>query len=222
MIVAIDGPAASGKSTVAKAVARRLHAAYLDTGAMYRAVAALALARAVDLDDAEALAVLAAAEPVTFVPTGDDPVACRVRIADRDVTRTIRTPEVDAAVSRVARVPGVRSALLGRQRELGASGLSVVEGRDIGTTVFPDAAVKVYLTASAEERARRRHRDLAGAGHALDTGMVRERLERRDAADAKREASPLAVADDAVELDTTGLSVEEVVDRIVALVEATR
>lgn len=222
MIVAIDGPAASGKSTVAKALARRLHAVYLDTGAMYRSVAALALARGVDLDDAVALGALAAGEPVTFEPVGDDPVTARVRIAGIDVTRTIRTPEVDAAVSRVARVPAVRAALLGRQRELGKSGISVVEGRDIGTTVFPDAPVKVFLTASPEERARRRSRDLAGAGHDLDAAAVRERLVRRDAADSGREASPLAAADDAVRLDTTGLSVEEVVDRIVALVEAAR
>jgi len=222
MIVAIDGPAASGKSTVAKAVARRLHATYLDTGAMYRAVAALALQRGIDLDDATELGALAAAEPVSFAPSDGDGVLNRVLIAGTDVTHTIRTPQVDAAVSRVARIALVRSAMLGRQRELGATGLSVVEGRDIGTTVFPDAEVKIYLTASADERARRRHKDLTGAGHELDASMVRERLERRDAADSSREASPLAIADDAFALDTTGLDVEQVVDRIVQRVEAAR
>jgi len=222
MIVAIDGPAASGKSTVAKAVARRLGFRYLDTGAMYRAVAALAIARGYDLEDPEALASLADRESVSFAYTEGDPVQTAVFIAGQDVTSTIRTPEVDAAVSLVARVPRVRSAMVVQQRRLAGEADAVVEGRDIGTVVFPEAPVKVFLTASAEERARRRHYELTDAGHALESERVREGIDRRDAADSGREASPLAVADDASVLDTTGLSVEEVVDRIVALVEEER
>ncbi|MDO9557831.1 MAG: (d)CMP kinase [Coriobacteriia bacterium] len=221
MIVAIDGPAASGKSTVAKAVARRLGFRYLDTGAMYRAVAALAIAQGNDLEDAAELSALAAREAVTFTYTEGDPVHAGVIIAGSDVTRMIRTPQVDAAVSLVARVPGVRAAMVSQQRRLAGDGPAVVEGRDIGTVVFPDAALKIYLTASAEERARRRHYELTDAGHSLKSERVREGIEHRDAADTQREASPLAIADDAVELDTTGMSIEEVVERIVDLVEDT-
>jgi cytidylate kinase len=216
MIVAIDGPAASGKSTVSKAVARALEMPYLDTGAMYRAVTALALTRGLSLDDAETLTALALAHPVEFSYAGD-PVPTAVMIDGLDVTEAIRTPEVDAAVSAVARVPGVRSALVARQREL-VDRNAVVEGRDIGTVVFPLAPVKVFLDASAEERARRRHVELNEAGHGLGNGVVREGIARRDAADSSREASPLRAADDAYLLDTTGLSIDEVVSQIVALV----
>ncbi|MDZ4654649.1 MAG: (d)CMP kinase [Coriobacteriia bacterium] len=222
MIVAIDGPAASGKSTVAKAVARRLGFRYLDTGAMYRAVAALAVTQAADLQDADALSALAAEELVSFTYTEGDPVQTGVFVSGSDVTRMIRTPRVDAVVSIVARVPGVRAALVAQQRRLVGDDNAVIEGRDIGTVVFPDAAVKVYLTASAEERARRRHYELADAGHTLGTESVREGIDRRDAADTQRETSPLAVADDATIVDTTGLTVEEVVDRVVCLVEDVR
>jgi cytidylate kinase len=222
MIVAIDGPAASGKSTVAKAVARKLGFRYLDTGAMYRAAAALATARGIDLADEDALIAMVNREAVTFTYADGDPVQTGVMIAGLDVTVTIRTPLVDAAVSRVARVPGVRAAMVEQQRRLAGDGDAVVEGRDIGSVVFPDAALKVYLTASAEERARRRHYELEDAGHAVGSHSVREGLERRDAADSQREASPLTVAEDAQIVDTTGLSIGEVVARIVDLVETAR
>jgi len=218
VIVAIDGPAASGKSTVARALARRLGFAYLDTGAMYRAVAALALDRGVALDDETALTQLAETEAITFHHPADDPVPDTVLIGGTDVTAAIRTPEADAAVSAVARVPGVRAAMVAQQRRLARAVDTVVEGRDIGTVVFPHASVKAYLTASAEERARRRHEELTERGHALEERAVHEGIEARDSADSTRAASPLAVADDAVVVDTTGMTVHEVVEHVAGLV----
>lgn len=222
MIIAIDGPAASGKSTVAKAVARRLSIRHLDTGAMYRAVAWLALEEGIPLDDGDSLVELAKANPIAFDYAGDAPLATSVYIAGRDVTTAVRSPEVDAAVSPVAAVPGVRAALVAQQRELADARDTVVEGRDIGTVVFPSADVKVFLTASAEERARRRRLDLAAQGHDVDQLEVQARLQRRDHIDSTREASPLEAAADAELLDTTGLSIEQVVDAIVERVEAAR
>lgn len=222
MIIAIDGPAASGKSTVARAVARRLGVRHLDTGAMYRAVAWLALEEGLPLDDAEGLAELAVRNEVSFDYEDESALATAVRIGGHDVTAAVRSPEVDSAVSPVAAVPGVRDALVSRQRRLADATDTVVEGRDIGTVVFPHAGVKVFLTASAEERARRRQMDLAAQGHAVDKAEVQARLERRDHYDSTREASPLSAAVDARLLDTTGLSVEQVVDVIVQLVEAAR
>ncbi len=219
MIIAIDGPAASGKSTVAKAVARRLAIHYLDTGAMYRAVTWLALERGVPVTDEPALAALAAANDVEFEYAAHAVLPTAVRIAGTDVTAAIRTPRVDAAVSAVSRVPELRSVLVGRQRELASAADAVVEGRDIGTVVFPDAAVKVFLTASSAERAHRRSRQLADTGHTVAVDEVREGLVRRDEADSSRDAGPLDRASDAHLLDTTGLTVNEVVDRIVALWE---
>lgn len=222
MIIAIDGPAASGKSTVAKAVARRLGVRHLDTGAMYRAVTWLALERGVSTGDAEALARMAEENPVSFEYHDDGPIADVVRIAGHDVTTAVRTPDVDANVSAVSAVPAVREALVARQRELADGRDVVAEGRDIGTVVFPLAEVKVFLTASAQERARRRRIDLAGQGVEVDEAEVQARLERRDAYDSSREVSPLAAAGDATLLDTTGLTVEQVVDAIGSLVEAQR
>lgn len=222
MIIAIDGPAASGKSTVAKALARRLGVRHLDTGAMYRSVAWLALEEGIPLDDGASLADLAACNEVSFDYAGDAPIATAVHIAGHDVTSAIRSPEVDAAVSPVAAVPGVRAALVARQRALADERDTVVEGRDIGTVVFPSAEVKVFLTASAEERARRRQIDLAAQGHSVAQVEVQARLERRDHIDSTREASPLEVASDAEVLDTTGLSVEQVVDALIERVEAAR
>jgi len=200
MVVAIDGPAGAGKSTVARASARALGYTYLDSGAMYRAVGLMtnrhggpAAERARELD----------------IKLGE-----RVVANGEDVTDAIRTPEVSEAASKVATDPAVRAALVEKQRELLSDGDWVAEGRDIGTVVAPDAAVKVFLTASAEERARRRAAEL---GTDVDTVMRDQAL--RDAQDMDREHSPLRPAPDAVELDTSGLSVDEVVERIVALVE---
>ena len=201
LIIAIDGPAGAGKSTVSRAVASHLGLDRLDTGAMYRAVAALALARQVEADDQEAVAALAAAAIIEVASNGGE----RVVIDDLDVTGVIRSPEVGQRVSLVAANPEVRRQLVQRQRAWALEhGGGVVEGRDIGSVVFPDAALKVYLTASAEERARRRD-DESAAGVA-----------RRDHIDSTRTASPLVVADDAHLLDTTGRSVHDVVEEVLS------
>ena len=222
MIIAIDGPAASGKSTVAKAVARRLGIQYLDTGAMYRAVTWLALERGIAPDDAEAVTELALAHPVTFAYEDGAALPSGVFVDGIDVTTAVRLPAVDSNVSAVASIPAVRVALVEQQRVLAGVRDTVMEGRDIGTVVFPAAEVKVFLTASPEERARRRRIDLANQGHDVQADEVQARLERRDHLDSTREASPLGQAADAELLDTTGLTIDEVVDAIVARVEAVR
>lgn len=204
MIVAIDGPAGAGKSTVARALAERLHFRYLDTGAMYRALTWLAMHRGIELGDAEALAELARSEPVVFDEEG------RVWIAAMDITSSIREQRIDRMVPVVAKHAAVRDVMRERQRELGRIGDVVIEGRDIGTVVAPSAEVKVYLVADREERARRRMADRPGIGaDALATDM-----RWRDDKDAER----MKPAEDAREIDTTGLRVEEVVERIEALV----
>ena len=203
MIVAIDGPAGAGKSTVARALASRLGFRYLDTGAMYRALTWLALEEGVELDDGEALGALAQASPIVF--DGD-----RVTISGEDVTEGIRQPEIDRVVSTVARHPEVREVMRDRQRELSEQGDAVIEGRDIGTVVCPDADVKVYLVADPEERARRRVADRPEIGaEALATD-----LRLRD----QRDAAQMQPAADAETIDTTLLDVDEVVARIEELI----
>jgi CMP/dCMP kinase len=220
MIIAIDGPAGSGKSSVAKVVAGRLGFHYLDTGAMYRAVAYRALSAGVSLDDEDAVAGIATSEPIDFGHEAGEPIPSRVFIAGVDVTSAIRTPAVDDAVSPVARLARVRSAMVEQQRHLATRGANiVVEGRDIGTVVFPDAELKVYLTASAAERARRRAAQQSASGHTVDEAGVRDSITRRDEIDSTRTHSPLAAAYDAVVLDTTDLSFDEVVARIAKLAQ---
>jgi len=205
MIVAIDGPAGAGKSTVARSLAARLGFRYLDTGAMYRALTWLALEEGVDLTDGTALGALADEHPVSF--DGD-----RVLIRGEDVTEKIRQAEIDRVVSTVARHPEVRAIMRERQRELSELGDAVIEGRDIGTVVCPDAEVKVYLVADATERARRRRAERPEIGaEALATD-----LRLRD----ERDAAQMQSAPDAETIDTTELDVDEVVDRIESLVEA--
>lgn len=216
MIIAIDGPAASGKSTVSKAVAARLGFGYLDTGAMYRAIALATVEEGISLHDETAIAAIAERVRIGF-EREDGSLPTKVLLDGKDVTAAIRTPQINHAVSPVAAVPGVRVALVAAQREIARGDDYVVEGRDIGTVVFPDAEVKIFLTASNEERARRRTVDLADAGHATGKEAVAQTLERRDKIDSTREASPLVPAEDAVLLDTTELNIEEVVEAVADL-----
>jgi cytidylate kinase len=211
VIVAIDGPSGAGKGTVARSVANALGYRHVDTGAMYRAVAWAAVDRHVPLTDERAVADLAAQASIEVEPA-------RIVIDGVDVTRAIRTPEIDRAASFVARLPAVRAILVTRQRALGATGDIVMEGRDIGTTVFPDADVKVYLDADPAERARRRAHDPAHQGLGTTIAAVATAIDQRDALDRGRPTSPLAAAPDAVHLDTTHLSIAEAVDRVLALV----
>ena len=206
MVIAIDGPAGAGKSTVARAVATALGFTYLDSGAMYRCVALAGLESEADLDDAEAMGELAEALRIEL---SDE----RVGLQGRDVSDVIRDPRVTEASSRVSVHPPVREAMVARQRQLIAAGRYVAEGRDIGTVVSPDAPLKVFLTASAEERARRR---AAQTGEDEAAVLAAQRV--RDERDESREHSALRAADDAVEIDTTGLALDEVVEQVVELV----
>ena len=225
LIVALDGPAGAGKSTVAKMVAERAGLALVDTGAIYRTVALLALRNAVDVDDGDALGTIARSLPERLhfkVRQGVNHVFLR-DAADVDVEENIsdaiRAPEVSTAASSVARHPQVRGALLDLQRALGRRGAgSVLEGRDIGTVVFPDAEVKAFVTASPEERARRRLAELQAKGTPdQDFEGVLAEIVARDRQDEEREVAPLKAADDAVVVDTTGKSLDEVVAEILAL-----
>lgn len=215
MLIAIDGPSGAGKGTVARAVAAALACRHVDTGAMYRAVAWLAIQQGVALDAEDAVAALAAA--AVF-----DLEAGRVHIDGHEVTSAIRTADMDQAAARVARLPGVRRVLLQRQRGYADEGAVVMEGRDIGTVVLPDAHVKFFLDASAEERARRRATDASHASGGSDVGTVAQALQTRDEQDRTRTASPLARADDALYIDTTDLPIEAVVGQVLAEVARRR
>ncbi len=213
LVVAVDGPSGAGKGTVARAAARALGYRHIDTGAMYRAVAWRARDTAVPLDDTAAVAAVAARAAFELA----DGV---VVIDGHDVTTAIRTPDIDKAATLVARNAEVRDVLVARQRALGAAGGVVMEGRDIGTVVFPQAEVKIYLDASHEERARRRAADPAHtSSRTSDVAHVAEDLAARDKSDSTRSVAPLMKADDAVYIDTTGLPVEDVVARVLALVQ---
>jgi cytidylate kinase len=216
LIVAIDGPSGAGKGTVARAVAERLGYRHVDTGAMYRALAWKALQERLDVADESAVASLASR--AIF-----DLEAGRVSIDGQDVAGAIRTPEMDRAAAAVARHPSVRRVLVKRQRQYGEDGGVVMEGRDIGTVVFPNADVKVYLDASPDERARRRAADPAHTSSTTaQLSEVADALAERDKSDSTRAASPLAVATDAVVVDTTALPVADVIEKVLSLVNAKR
>lgn len=216
LVIAIDGPAASGKSTVALSLARRLELALVDSGSMYRAVTLLAIEQAVAIDDTDALRVLARSVSADFNLDLSDESPPRVCLGERDVTREIRSPEVGEAVSPVSRVGAVREEMVLLQRTIVGERGAVVEGRDIGTIVFPDAQLKVFLEASPLERARRRFLEFQQKGVPATEVEVRKEIARRDSIDSTRELSPLAVAPDAFLLDTTDMTVEQVVEEVTA------
>jgi cytidylate kinase len=210
-VIAIDGPSGAGKGTVARAVAAELGYRHVDSGAMYRAVGWKALRRGVALDDEDAVAALAAASRIDISDT-------YVNIDGEDVTRAIRTPENARAAGAVARLPSVRAILVERQRTLGAGGAIVMEGRDIGTVVFPNADAKIYLDAAPEERARRRASDPAHSGPTAVADVVTQ-LTARDELDRTRTASPLYAAPDAFVIDTTGKPIGDVVKEVLRVIE---
>ncbi|MFB9066562.1 (d)CMP kinase [Pseudofulvimonas gallinarii] len=210
-VLAIDGPSGSGKGTVAKRVAEALGWHLLDSGALYRAVGLLALDRGIPLDDADALAALALRLPISFQPAGE---GVSVHLEGRPRDADLRTEDTGAAASAVAAVPAVRDALLARQRDFRQAPGLVADGRDMGTVVFPDAPYKVYLTASAEERAQRRHKQLMEKGVATTLAALLEEIQARDARDMGRSVAPLKAADDALRIDSTGMSIGQVVKAV--------
>ena len=219
-IIAIDGPAAAGKSTIGKTIADRLGYRYLDTGAMYRAVAWVALQRGIDIHDEEAVTALAETLDIDIVPpTRPDGRQYTVLVDGEDVTWALRRPEVDAVVSTVAAYPGVRKAMVTQQRRIAGRGKAVVVGRDIGTVVLPDADLKIYLDASVEERARRRYEERLQRGEPADYEAILRDMRRRDQLDQERATSPLRPAEDAVIVNTDGLSVEEAIEKVMQIIE---
>ncbi|NGQ94596.1 (d)CMP kinase [Brevibacillus sp. SYP-B805] len=218
MNIAIDGPAGAGKSTVAKAVASRLRYVYIDTGAMYRALAWAVLQAGISVEDEEAVAALLQHNRIRLERSGNEQ---RVFWNDTDVTGEIRTPEVSRYASIVASYGAVRSLMLILQRRMAEQGNVVMDGRDIGTHVLPDAEVKIFLTASIRERAKRRFAELMAQGHATTVEELEAEIAERDRRDSEREVAPLRQAADAVLVDTTGRSVEDVVDHILQICKRT-
>jgi cytidylate kinase len=219
-LIAVDGSAASGKSTIGRQLAAGLGYRFLDTGIMYRAITWAAQERGIVVNDVAALTDLAASIDMSVMLADPrDPRQARISIEGRDVSEHLRAPEVDENVSLVSRVAGVREALVRRQRAIAEPGHIVMAGRDIGTVVLTDAALKVYLDASPEERARRRYAEFVAAGRPVTEYAVLQDLRRRDQIDRERDVSPLRPADDAVRIDTDGLTQEQVLERVLRLIE---
>jgi cytidylate kinase len=217
LVIAIDGPSGAGKSTAGRALAARLGYAFVDTGAMYRAVALKALRSGVSLEDGGRLADLARRTRISLTADGRG-----VTVDGQDATAAIRAPDVSAAASRVSAHPAVRLEMVARQREMGERGGVVMDGRDIGTVVFPDADVKFYVDADPACRARRRAEELLAAGAGVDAASMHREIRDRDHADMTRPDSPLTRAADAIELDTTALTPEQVLERMLEIVDAER
>jgi cytidylate kinase len=219
-VIAVDGSAASGKSTVGRRLAAHLGYPFLDTGIMYRAITYAALQRGLDLSDDGAISRLAESTTMDVgLPAPGSDGAATITVDGEDVTAGLRRPDVEEAVSIVSRVPGVRTALVQKQREIAARRDIVMAGRDIGTVVLPRADLKIYLDASLEERAARRHREFARLGRDVSEDEVLKDIRRRDQIDSERAVSPLRPADDAVIIATDGLDLDQVMERVVALVE---
>ncbi len=212
MIVTIDGPAASGKSTTARLVAKKLGWLYLDTGAMYRALTVKVLREKVSLEDTQRIAHLAKTTVIDLVPSED---GVRVLLDGEEVTSDIRHPDVDRAVGPVCEIPGVRDIMVSLQRRMSENREVIAEGRDMGTVVFPDAELKFYVVASLEERSQRRQRDLAAQGIHLSQEQIKDDIEKRDGRDSSREMSPLREAEDAIRLNTTEMDIDAQVQFVV-------
>ena len=213
LIIAIDGPAGSGKSTVAREVARRLGIFYADTGAMYRALTLKAMRGKIDFKDRNMLVELA--ERIDIDLKTNDDFVLSVLLDGEDVTDEIRKSSVTNNIKHIARIPEVRKQMVMLQRKIALSGRAVLEGRDIGTVVFPDADRKIYLDANPDERAKRRHKELKEKGHDITIEEVKKDVKERDCTDKSRKAGPLKKADDAIVIDTTNLTIAEVVERII-------
>lgn len=219
-VISIDGPAGSGKSTLGERLARQLGFLYFDTGAMYRAVTLAALQRGFDVGDEKGLTELAGRLTIDVRPASvDDGRTADVIVDGEDVTWAIRSPEVDANVSRVAAYAGVREALYEQQRRVGMRGRVVMVGRDIGTVVFPEARLKIYLDASVEERARRRYQERVSRGEAANYDEILDAIRQRDQLDTGRKVAPLRPAEDAVVLNSDGLTIEQVLQKVSSLVK---
>ena len=215
IVVAIDGPAGAGKSTIAKLVAEKLGYAYIDTGAMYRSVALKFLQTGKDFDE-DFISELARTMVIEFKPEAS---VNRVFVDGQEVTDAIRSAEVTANVSRVAAIGAVREAMVAQQRRMGESGGVLMDGRDIGTVVFPNAQLKIFLTATVEERAMRRYKELIAKGQQVDLAQLKEDIASRDKQDSERAISPLRQAEDALLLDTSDMNIEQVTTKILELVE---
>ncbi|MBM3244198.1 MAG: (d)CMP kinase [Candidatus Omnitrophica bacterium] len=212
MIIAIDGPAGAGKSTVAKLLARKMGFLYIDTGAMYRALTLKALENSIDVENSELMSALAHNTGIDLINNADG--SLKVLLDGCDVSKEIREPRITKFVSLVAKIKGVRDVMLENQRRLGKGQNSILDGRDIGTVVFPDAEKKFYIDANFQERVSRRHKELIGLGQKISAADVEMDLSNRDKIDSTREVAPLKKADDAIYIDTTKLTIEEVVAKL--------
>lgn len=217
MIIAIDGPAGAGKSTVARIIAQKLGFLYIDTGAMYRALTLKALERKIDVNDTAALIEMARSTNIDLINNPDS--SLKILLDARDVTSSIRQPSITRLVSDIAKIKGIREVMLGLQRRLGRLRDSVLDGRDIGTVVFPDADKKFYIDAEFEERVKRRYKELKELGQNITPEDIENDLKNRDNIDSTREFAPLKRAEDAIYIDTTNLTIEEMVNKVLSYIQ---